>query len=235
VSVLSEYTERSADGETRGEERVCVEKLLGRLNGRERAVVVLRFREDLSYREIGERVGNVSRERVRQIEAKALRAMRRPGAAQKPPAPYTLTTPLTESERAAREKERQRELERRRLARKKEWERQQRAARKRLSKERKASQEYWHRMNVAGYVPDDFVRWLATLPCVSEVTFTSPKGAVDRLTFFFEGEQHVYSHAARPKLYQSVWELLHPVLSEEENKHMRSLLDVYHPFISLVS
>lgn len=58
----------------------ALDAALGTLRPKERDVLLLRFREGLSYDQVGQRVG-VSKARIYQIEAKALRKLRHPSRA----------------------------------------------------------------------------------------------------------------------------------------------------------
>jgi RNA polymerase sigma-B factor len=77
-SVREEETESLAEtlgspeqGYDRAEERATIEPLMGRINARERTVLRLRFEEDLTQAEIGERIG-VSQMQVSRLIRQAL-------------------------------------------------------------------------------------------------------------------------------------------------------------------
>lgn len=62
--------------------KVAVQELLKTLNNQQRTVIILRFFGGYTLEEVGE-VLSVTRERIRQVEAKALRILRHPSRSRK--------------------------------------------------------------------------------------------------------------------------------------------------------
>lgn len=73
-----EVTELNFDFEL----KVAVQELLKTLNNQQRTVIILRFFGGYTLEEVGEVLG-VTRERIRQVEAKALRILRHPSRSRK--------------------------------------------------------------------------------------------------------------------------------------------------------
>lgn len=219
--MFSAYTERSAQSvDHQCESRLLVEALLERLDARELAVITLQFKDGRTLKEVGDLVGNVSRERARQISAKALRRMREPRRP-KPEArdPYPLTDPLTDTEKADRAARKQERAELREKKRRAADLKQKRAQEESIKELRR----YWQRMNVTGYAPDRVVIWLQSLSCLSGVKFTSPGGRFDQLDFQLEGVSKVFTDKARPALYRKVWNAIFPYLTDPERQAGRKL------------
>jgi RNA polymerase sigma-B factor len=75
ADTVAESLGSSEQGYDRAEERATIEPLLGRISSRERTVLRLRFEEDLTQAEIGERIG-VSQMQVSRLIRQALARLR---------------------------------------------------------------------------------------------------------------------------------------------------------------